>query len=58
MVDLADFSFSIRGRLFDVRPTFFYAPNFEKVEGVYCFGLVRPLQKLSYSFEITQIDLS
>ena len=22
----------------------FYAPNFEQVEGVYCFGLVRPLQ--------------
>ena len=42
----------------------FYAPNFEKVEGAYCFGLVcpsvrasvrpfvRPLQKLSYIFGI------
>ena len=37
-----------------------YASNFEKVEGAYSFGLVRPsvrpfvrqLQKSSYSFEI------
>ena len=35
-----------------------YAHNFEKVEGAYCFGLfslssICPLQKLSYSFEIS-----
>ena len=35
-----------------------YAPNFEKVEGAYCFGLVRPsvspsVQNLRYGFEIS-----
>ena len=25
----------------------FYAPNFKKVEGAYCFGLVRPSIRLS-----------
>ena len=37
-----------------------YGPNFEKVEGTYCFGLVHVLvcqcvrsKKLSYSFEIS-----
>ena len=33
---------------------FFYAPNFEKVEGEYCFGLVRPsVTNLRYGFEIS-----
>ena len=44
----------------------FNAPDFDKVEGVYCFGLVRPsvhlfvhpLQKLRYSLEILYIDFS
>ena len=38
--------------------SYFYAPNFEKVEGAYCFGLVRhsvhlfvpPLQKIKLQF--------
>ena len=29
---------------------FYYAPNFEKVEGLYCFGLVRP--SVRYNFKI------
>ena len=28
----------------------FYAPNFGKVEGAYCFGLVRPNTKLKIGF--------
>ena len=31
----------------------FYAPNFEKVEGAYCFGLVRPSVCLSVLPSIT-----
>ena len=42
---------------------YFYAPNFGKVEGAYCFRLVRlsvhPLQNLlRYSFEISYMDSS
>ena len=29
-----------------------YAPNFEKVEGAYCFGLVRPSVRLSFCSKI------
>ena len=34
----------------------FYAPNIEKVEGAYCFGLVRPCVHLSvrYKFKIVR----
>ena len=38
--------------------SFYYAPNFEKVEGAYCCELVRPRTRLSvttlrYGFEIS-----
>ena len=41
----------------------FYAPNFGKVEGAYCFRLVRPCVRplqnlLRYSFEISYMDSS
>ena len=45
-------------------PIYFYAPNFGKVEGAYCFGLVSPSvctsihNLLRYSFEISHMDSS
>ena len=30
---------------------FYYAPNFEKVEGAYCFGLVRPSIRLCVCYK-------